>query len=184
MLSYLRPLAEDERVDVVHLYDDSRFWSFLRGVRGNKVGVKQLQSEVWQSDLLALDPGETTGVAVLHKDARAIYLFQLETKVIEKGFRLIEELIDIVEPAHLRAEDYRVYGHMTEQHSFAHLHTAQFIGSIRTVAAQKGIPLSVCLAMHAKTFWTDDKLKMCNLYNKGLKHARDAQRHLLRYMCE
>ena len=184
MLSYLRPLAQDERVDIVRVTDDSRFWSFLRGIRGNKVAIPQLQLEARQSDLLALDPGETTGVAVWHAEESIIYLFQLETGSIEKGFRLVEELIDIVQPHHLRAEDYRVYGHMTEQHSFAHLHTAQFIGSIRTVAAQKGIPLSVCLAMHAKTTWTDDKLKMCNLYNKGMKHARDAQRHLLRYICE
>lgn len=184
MLSYLRLLADDERVDVVHLSDDSRFWSFLRGVKGNTVEVTQLQREIRQADLLALDPGETTGVAVWHAEESNIYLFQMGTRIIEEGYKLVEELIDRVSPIHLRAEDYRVYGHMTEQHSFAHLHTAQFIGSIRTVASQKGIPLSVCLAMHAKTFWTDEKLKMCHLYNPGLKHARDAERHLLRYLCE
>ena len=184
MVSELKRLAQDGRVDTVPLSDDNRFWSFLRGVRGNKVEIGQLRREARQADLLAIDPGETTGVAVWHAEESLIYLFQLETPVIEEGYKLVEEVIDRVEPAHLRVEDYRVYGHMTEQHSFASLHTAQFIGAIRTVASQKGIPLSVCLAMHAKTFWTDSKLEICGLYNKGLKHARDAQRHLLRYMCE
>ena len=184
MLSHLQLLADDGRVDCVFLGDDNRFWSFLRGVRGNKSSIQELQAEFVDNVLLAIDPGETTGVAVWEPGARLIYLFQLGTSTIEKGFPLIQELIDIAQPSHLRCEDYRVYGHMTEQHSFASLHTAQFIGSIRTVAAQKGVPLSVYLAMHAKTFWTDDKLKMCHLYNKGLKHARDAERHLLRYMCE
>lgn len=184
MIGHLQRLAENKRVDVVHVRDDNRFWAFLRGVKGNKTEVVQLRYEARQVDLLAIDPGETTGVAVWHAEESNIYLFQLSTPTIEQGYKLVEDIIDIVRPSHLRCEDYRVYGHMTEQHSFAHLHTAQFIGSIKTIADQKGIPLSVCLAMHAKTFWTDDKLKLCGLYNKGLKHARDAERHLLRYLCE
>jgi len=38
------------------------------------------------------------------------------------------------------------------------------------------------MAQHAKQWWTDEKLKRFGIYPKGLKHGRDALRHLLYYM--
>lgn len=181
MKELLRAIAQDGRVDTVYMSDDNRFWAFAQAVKKVPKGVLRAN---FSSPLLALDPGETTGVSIWDPLHRSIYIFQLVTPEIVEGYNLVERLLQLTHFDHLRCEDYRVYGHMTEQHSFASLHTAQFIGAIRVAASRAVVPLSVCLAMHAKTFWTDEKLKMCGLYNKGLKHGRDAQRHLLRYMCE
>jgi hypothetical protein len=39
------------------------------------------------------------------------------------------------------------------------------------------------MAQQAKAFWTDEKLKLVGLYEPGMKHARDALRHLLYLIC-
>lgn len=171
-------IAEGGRVDAVSLGDDSRFWAFAAAMKKGRVPAD------FERPLLSLDPGETTGVCVWCPAEKKLFLFQLATKDVAEGYVLVERLLQNRRFVHVRCEDYRVYGHMTEQHSFAHLHTAQFIGAIKVAVYKAGVDMSVCLAMHAKTVWTDDKLKMCDLYNKGMKHARDAERHMLRYMCE
>ncbi len=175
--------AEKGRVDVVPLSDDNRFWSLAKAL--TKLSVFELQQKL-SHPIIALDPGETTGFAYWDPRAKAIYMAQIITKDIPEGFDALNDIInrDMVNLSHVRFEDYRVYGHMTEQHAFSHLHTARMIGAIEVICHLAQVPSSCCLAMHAKTFWTDDKLKMCELYNPGMKHARDAQRHLLRYMTE
>jgi hypothetical protein len=179
----LRHLAEKGRVDVVPLKSDNRFWALASALTKHSRETLQAHHRL---ELLALDPGETTGCAIWYPSTEEIYLFQLDTRQIGPGHDHILFILKTLAPAHVRYEDYRVYGHMTDQHAFAHLHTARFIGAIEVALhiAELTEHSSSCLAVHAKAFWTDEKLKMCNLYDPGMNHARDAQRHLLRYMCE
>lgn len=194
--------AVNGRVDRVFLPDENRFWKLAKALlpsrastgEGFKSGGNSLESSVrlqtfYRKPVLALDPGETTGVALWDPSVKEIMLCQIATKEVEEGYDKLWDIINYLsldKPGlmHVRYEDYRVYGHMTDQHAFAHLHTPQLIGAIRVCCHLAQVPVSCCLAMHAKTFWTDDKLKLCHLYMPGMKHARDAQRHLLRYMCE
>ena len=186
MLELIRDRAIDGRVDQVPLGDDNRFWALAKALNA---GDTVTPFERRQNPIIALDPGETTGFAFWDPANKRMLLAQIDTKEVGKGF---DRLWGIINPAvnrviplsHVRYEDYRVYGHMTEQHAFSHLHTARVIGAIEVACHLAQVPSSCCLAMHAKSFWTDDKLKMCNLYNRGMKHARDAERHLLRYMGE
>lgn len=39
------------------------------------------------------------------------------------------------------------------------------------------------MAQQPKGFWTDTKLEMCNMYVRGQRHARDAERHMLFRLC-
>jgi len=82
----------------------------------------------------------------------------------------------------VRCEDYRVYAHKTDDHAWSPVHTIQWIGAIRVCCGLSETPISFCMAMHAKTWWTDTKLDMLGLNPKGLRHGRDALRHLLYYM--
>lgn len=178
MFEIIKDRAQDGRVDIVPLEDDNRFWAFCKALGSDR------SRESWNRPVVALDPGETTGLAVWDPDNKRILLAQIETKNIPEGFVRLHAIIDMVGVEHVRFEDYRVYGHMTEQHAWASLHTAQLIGAIKVACHLAKVRNSECLAMHAKTWWTDQKLKMCGLYNPGMKHARDAERHLLRYMGE
>lgn len=132
--------------------------------------------------ILALDPGETTGVAAWDPDANEILLWQLETKDLGPSYDVLLSALNSWAPSHLRAEDYKVYGWKANEHAFASLHTPRWLGAIEVAAYVAGIPFSVKLAQHAKTWWTDDKLKACAAYHPGMKHARDAKRHLSFYM--
>jgi hypothetical protein len=75
-----------------------------------------------------------------------------------------------------------VYGHMAESHAWQILHTPQLIGAIKVLAHVNNVPISCKLAQLAKSVWNDNVLKLCGLYSPGLKHGRDASRHLLLYM--
>lgn len=131
--------------------------------------------------LLAVDPGETTGFA--RWDGKAVHLDQWDTKDRPATFRSLRTLCDHHGFWHLRCEDYRVYSFKADQHHFTELHTAKLIGAIECAAVECGVPMSMMMAQQAKMFWTDDKLKACTLYEPGMKHARDALRHLLYLMC-
>lgn len=128
--------------------------------------------------LLCLDPGETTGWA-LFVDAVYTTAGQLNTSTLVDGsaIRAVEALFTSNKPTHIVCEDYRVYQSKVHQHTNASLHTPRLIGVVETLCSQQNLPLQKRMAVFAKQFVTDDKLKAWNLYRKGERHARDAIRH-------
>ena len=126
--------------------------------------------------ILSLDPGETTGWAVF-ENGELLAAGQLDTSAIEQSAAVIQSLIKIHTPAIVVYEDYRVYGWKADAHSWAALHTPQLIGAIKTICSLLSIPTHTQMAQVAKQFCTDTKLKEWGMYQKGLKHARDAIRH-------
>jgi hypothetical protein len=129
--------------------------------------------------ILSLDPGETTGFAIMNSH-EITECGQLDTKTVDKGCTVIEKLfqhyqdeIDIVV-----VEDYRVYAWESEKHKWAALHTPKFIGVIHALSR---IVLQTTpqyqMAVEAKTFVTDAKLKAWDLYVPAKRHAMDAVRH-------
>lgn len=141
--------------------------------------------------MIALDPGETTGVAVFDGDT-TITVYQRETKDIGQSFEWFHNLLEAgtisMEKAtlgvfaHIRCEDYRIYEWKSADHSWSQVHTLRWIGAIIAAAHWNSTPLSFCMAQHAKKFWTDEKLKHFGLYPTGLRHGKDALRHLLYYL--
>lgn len=138
---------------------------------------------------LALDPGETTGVAEFDGDTK-INVFQKDTREIGPSYEWLYDRLHAYDPrweppcySMLRVEDYRVYEWKAQDHSWSPVHTIQWIGAIRVAAHLSCTPLSFCMAQHAKKWWTDGKLNHFGINPKGLKHGRDALRHLLYYLC-
>ena len=144
--------------------------------------------------VLALDPGETTGVAVFYKGC-LVHTDQLDTHhVVPQGVRLLDKLIDNTYeelthkgPKMLSAdvvvyENYRVYNWKAQQHSWDTLHTPRLIGAIQTLCHLKQIPTYTQMAQQPKNFCTDKKLIEWHYYERGQKHARDAIRHGCYYM--
>lgn len=146
--------------------------SFLQIVAAKRKGKAALTPD-W--NLLALDPGETTGWAQFMGGNLIAHGF-LGTGTFEQAVPEVTKLIDTKKPDHIRIEDYKVYPWLTQQHTFSSLHTPQLIGAIETLAVQRGIRTSREMAQRPKNFCTDDKLKMWGMYVTN-KHARDAIRH-------
>lgn len=164
--------------------------------------LTSVKSTLTSKRILALDPGETTGHARWYPHVTEdvelngvvipgtkttgithgrIAVWQRVTKDIGQSYETLAYELEDVD--HLRAEDYKVYGWKADDHKWGSLHTPQWIGAIRVAAHMTQTELSFCMAQQAKVFWTDEKLKMVGLYEPGMKHARDALRHLLYYLC-
>lgn len=129
-----------------------------------------------QVRVLALDPGQTTGVAVI-ENGQLIDWLQLNTKDIPTGIAALSELYSKVQPQYIISEAYKIYGWKKDSHAWSDLHTPQLIGVIKTLAQQRNIPHEERLAQEAKVFCTDTKLEEWGMYKPGMKHARDAIRH-------
>jgi hypothetical protein len=177
------------RVDTVQ--PNEMFWKILAAAQ--KKPILDIQNELKLRTPLGLDPGETTGCARWHyvipfeggPDHFQIELFQWETKNIGQSWDTMRDYLSHERgdaPDHIRYEAYRVYEWKAESHSWSPVHTIQWIGAIRAMCHVFSMPNSCLMAQHAKTFWTDEKLKMCDLYSPGMQHARDACRHLLYYL--
>jgi len=166
-----------DRKEVLKILDDSKFHAFYKACWNGKPPALHGRK------ILTLDPGETTGYTKFDGSSMTIELGQLDTISVEEGFDALVGIAVDFQPDHVRCEDYKVYEWKADSHAWGSNHTSQFIGAVKILCHQKQIPLSFCMAQHAKMFWTDDKLKLCGLYSRGMKHARDAERHLLYYLC-
>lgn len=135
--------------------------------------------------IIGIDPGETTGFAVRYpNNGNKISLMQLVTKDPVSGAKIIKAFLPLFTgiDIHVVCEDYKVYGWKADDHKWAGLHTPQLIGAIRYMLDSLGIPVVFQMAQEAKSWSTDEKLKMWGIYEPGMRHARDAQRHIVRYM--
>lgn len=139
--------------------------------------------------LLALDPGETTGWS-LWVDGQYKDGGQLETVVLStesQGVKVLnwaplKELFVTTKPTLVVYENYRIYSHKLDRHSFSEVETLRLIGGIDLICWEESIPVANQMAVQAKSFITDDKLKAWDFWLKGLKHSRDSMRHALYYI--
>ena len=131
--------------------------------------------------VIGVAPGETTGVCCFHGcelfDAR-----QLKTKCFESAVEELAGYISVNTPKVVSYEDYRVYAWESEKHKWAGLHTPQIIGAVRTLCVLEEIECVGRMAQAAKTFVTDEKLTAWGLYQRGMRHSRDAIRHAVYHL--
>jgi hypothetical protein len=80
------------------------------------------------------------------------------------------------------AENYRVYGHRSEQHIGSEVVTIQYLGVIKLFGGLSEIPVVLQTAAQAKAFQTDEMLKLWGLYQTNRRHANDAVRHGCYYL--
>lgn len=146
--------------------------------------------EPFHGNLLALDPGETTGFATFygadiiggyHVDWREID--QLKTWPMKDAITNLEALIGWGKFDCVVMESYRIYSWMSDDHKWSPVNTIQLIGAIQTLCIQRNIPYIFQSAQIAKQFVTDELLKKLGLYQKGIRHGRDATRHGVYYLC-
>lgn len=124
--------------------------------------------------LLCLDPGHTTGWSVF-ENGKLTASGQAAT--MEEGWDCIDKLFDDIQPTMVIYENYRVYAHKLERHSNSEVYTLRLVGVIEYLCDVKHkIPQYNQMAHQHKGFVTDEKLKAWNMYQRGMKHARDSIR--------
>jgi hypothetical protein len=140
--------------------------------------------------LLCLDPGATTGWCVFEKGVLTLYG---QTPTIEdhdtdpkiNWFEVIH-LMTKIHPTHIICENYRIYAHKLERHSFSEVPTLRLIGGFELLCHQgipddegrrPRIPMDYQMAVQAKGFVDDAKLKKWDFWKPGMRHSRDAIRH-------
>lgn len=126
--------------------------------------------------LLCFDPGETTGYSVFH-ELKLLTHGQVHDKDVGAHAHALESLITTWTPEYLVIEDYKVYGWKADAHSWEALHTPRLIGALDYIASMRKIPVVKQMAITAKGFCTDDKLKTWHMWIKGQRHSRDSIRH-------
>lgn len=159
------------------------FWGMLKAAHRKGEGSPLMLDRT----IIGIDPGETTGFGFRkYMDAERfeLHMKQIPTKDRYQGAKALQlEVSRIIQSGGIRplivCEDYRVYGHKSDQHKWAGLHTPKLIGHIEHFSAEMGIPVVYPMAIEGKTWATDDMLKQWGLYDPGMKHARDASRHVV-----
>jgi len=126
--------------------------------------------------LLAIDPGETTGLAVF-EGTKLVEAFQAPTKDVGQASLLIRRNVRKFHITDLVVEDYRIYHWKIKSHTWASLHTPRLIGAIEGLCAEYKMTAHKQMAHIAKTFVNDAKLKAWKFWLPGKPHARDAIRH-------
>lgn len=127
--------------------------------------------------LLCLDPGETTGWAIFEDCA----LHDCgQTRTVRDGVIDFDAIRCLIMGSHcdwIVCEDYKVYAHKLDSHTFSPVVTLRVIGIAEYLAWEKGTEMTFQMAQQAKQFVTDDKLQRWGMYQEKMKHARDAIRH-------
>lgn len=140
--------------------------------------------------MLCIDPGNTTGTCLFVKGQLESWaqLVTIQETLGENGCKsqiAWEGLIDYIKqikPTLIVCENYRVYSHKLERHTFSEVPTLRLIGGIDLLAYQLGVPIRYQMAASAKGFANDERLKAWGLWQEGMRHSRDAIRHGIYYL--
>src|SRR5204863_7952354 len=135
--------------------------------------------------LLAIDPGETTGVTIIDVHPHTIQLvgqMQIGSWPLEKSLHDFVAMFATAQPTQMVYEAYHVYSWRLNEHKFSEVPTLQIIGVLKALSILEHVPYTSQSAQVGKAFFTDKRLKALNLYFEGAPHARDSLRHALQFI--
>ena len=133
--------------------------------------------------ILAIDPGKTTGLALLSSAHGSL------SDRVRAWYEPYEDAIDTC-TGHATFVDVIVMEDFIISERTLRTGTAnwrrgmelEFIGVMRWMCRRNDTNFVLQTPAKAKTFATDQKLKAAGLWTPGLDHPRDATRHLLTYL--
>jgi len=124
--------------------------------------------------ILAIDPGETNGWAVLDNTEGTVVTNELS------GWKDLEMLLDQVKPTHIVAEAFRLYPGKAAVMGGSNLQTVRTLGVLQFLAWRREIPYKEQSAADAKFIRLSEsaRLETC----KGSLHKADALRHAFLFL--
>jgi hypothetical protein len=158
-----------------------------------KLGCKQVVKPLNVIQILAFDPGGTTGWSRITLHAKSLQLDnpnlavaikkqwvhgQIDCFNEQEGAYAMCKLIDESPGAAVVLEDFNI------RQIAVDLAPVKLIGAVRQHLWYRGRNWFMQSASQAKTTATDDRLKLWNMYTRegGLQHARDADRHVILFL--
>lgn len=135
--------------------------------------------------LLAIDPGETTGITIIDAHPTSIQLvgqMQIGSWPLEKSLLDFVGIFATAKPTQMVYESYHIYSWRIQEHKFSEVPTLQIIGVLKALSILEHVPYTSQSAQVGKAFFTDKRLRSLNLYFEGAPHARDSLRHALQYI--
>lgn len=127
--------------------------------------------------MVTFDPGGTTGWACFQGiDLTACGQFE-----IDYG-KNIKAILDGYTPDVVVCENYKVYAHKISANVGKEVQPSELIGVIEYLCNERDIPVVRQMAFQAKGWAKDTKLRAWGLWQKGMKHSRDAIRHGLYFL--
>ena len=128
---------------------------------------------------IALDPGETTGVAIYTIGKREGTINRFWKRMQITDLKDLWRVLAVEEP---KVVAYEMFTQSLGAGS-TNFGAVEAIGVIKLYGALTDKEL-VPQARQVKNFWTDEKIKQCGLWEPGMKHAMDATRHMLYYLMQ
>ncbi len=139
---------------------------------------------------MSLDPGGTTGVAIMNTEAQkttpenSTWSFSELTGAHHWD---LWALLEKEQPHYVIYERFQYQRRELDKGVSLVLVSVEYIGIIRlwlSMQEMAGRPVyDICQTpAQAKNLWTDEKLQKVGLYTKGSAHIRDATRHLLYWL--
>lgn len=122
-------------------------------------------------NVVALDPGGTTGVATW--DGEIVHAFEMDQK---RHHRELYTYLNKLAPTALVVENF------TWTTTPAALYSVEYIGVCELYAQHRPGMKYVLQGREYKQFWDNNKIKALGLWLPGKPHAVDAIRHLLYYI--
>lgn len=142
--------------------------------------------------VIALDPGGTTGWASFYDNPHETDMkVKRDLPIWDRGqigpYEHHGELLDFLmseKPDTICFEEftYQIRNKSKYAAAAVNLISKEYIGIIKYFGQRANIELVARHASHAKSTWTDDKLKALGLWVPGNPHAMDATRHLLAHL--
>lgn len=129
--------------------------------------------------ILAIDPGLTTGVAILDGEL-GITTLQLQPEELYEFITNMGDRLNVFDA--IVCEAYMISPDTLRKSR--QLWSLELIGFMRYVAWRSNITFKLQQASSAKKFVTNELLKTYGLFIPGRDHANDALRHLVIYLVE
>lgn len=148
------------------------------------------REELIPKRMLCLDPGNDTGWSYF-ENGNLVRWGQLDTAEDKGGvngsstllfWKPLQNLFFDCAPTVVVCENYRVYSHKLERHTFSEIPTLRLIGGIDFLAFSLKTQVFYQMATAHKGFVTDDKLKYWGLWKEGQRHSRDSIRAGVYYL--
>lgn len=128
------------------------------------------------ANIVALDPGLTIGICILHTNGEYEQRQLIPTEYPHPH----ETVFDVLSEIAPRAIIFERFDFRAAKNG-AVLTGVEFIGVIELYAQVKCIQIMKMSPSDGKAFWNDNKLRALNMYRRGLPHANDATRILNTY---
>ena len=154
-----------------------RMWTYMT-LNFNDLFERLRGDKTVPHKLICFDPGKTTGWCTF-VDGKLDKTGHIEACYDDNNIDVnpILKVLQEEQPDFILYEDYKVYAHKLARHTFNPVFTLRLIGAIETYSQMYNIPSHKQMAVTAKNFVTDEKLKNWGFWETGMRHARDAIRH-------